>query len=107
MYTDLPEVAAYISAAWYVLIAFTIFDTTQAMGIGIIRASGKQYIGAILTGVAYMLIGIPISYVCGFIYDLDNTGLWVGPTVAVAFNTICYNIIIVCMDWEKLIKSIK
>ncbi len=34
-------------------------------------------------------------------------GLWWGPTVAVFFNTFWYNVIILRMDWPKLIKEIQ
>ena len=34
-------------------------------------------------------------------------GLWWGPTVAVAYNTLWYNVIILRMDWPKLIKEIQ
>lgn len=56
---------------------------------------------------AYVVLAIPISYVCGFTLELDNLGLWVGPTVAVAFNTIFYNVMIAFIDWKKLITGNK
>ena len=107
MYTDLPEVAGMIRVAWPILIIFTIFDTTQAMAMSVIKASGKQSSGAIITGIAYFILGVPASYYFAFEKDLNNRGLWVGPTVAVAFNTLAYNIIICFIDWHKLIKELK
>jgi len=62
MYTDLPAVKAMMIDAWPVLILFTLFDTTQAMGMSVIRASGKQFFGAIITATAYFVFGIPVSY---------------------------------------------
>ena len=34
-------------------------------------------------------------------------GLWWGPTLAVAYNTFWYNIIIFRIDWPDLIRGIK
>ena len=34
-------------------------------------------------------------------------GLWWGPTLAVAYNTIWYNVIIFRIDWVELIRGIK
>ena len=34
-------------------------------------------------------------------------GLWIGPTIAVAYNTVMYNIIIACIDWKELVRGIK
>lgn len=75
--------------------------------MSVIRASGKQTSGAIITGIAYFALGIPISYVCAFNKGMSIRGLWVGPTVAVAFNSVMYNIIISCMNWKELITGIK
>ena len=107
MYTDLPAVSLMMIDAWPILILFTLFDTTQAMGMSVIRASGKQTFGAIITGTAYFLFGIPVSYWLAFQKDMGCRGLWWGPTVAVAYNTLWYNVIILRMDWPKLIKEIQ
>eukprot|EP00353_Schmidingerella_taraikaensis_P007189 CAMPEP_0185580444 /NCGR_PEP_ID=MMETSP0434-20130131/16533_1 /TAXON_ID=626734 ORGANISM="Favella taraikaensis, Strain Fe Narragansett Bay" /NCGR_SAMPLE_ID=MMETSP0434 /ASSEMBLY_ACC=CAM_ASM_000379 /LENGTH=138 /DNA_ID=CAMNT_0028198711 /DNA_START=1004 /DNA_END=1420 /DNA_ORIENTATION=+ len=107
MYTNLPEVAALMVYAWPILIIFTLFDTTQAMGMSVIRASGKQGLGALITGSAYFIFGVPTSYLLAFVKDMGLRGLWVGPTVAVAYNTICYNLIIARIDWVSLIKDMK
>ena len=99
MYTNIPEVAAMMEFAWPVLIIFTIFDTTQAMAMSVIRSTGRQGTGALITGIAYFVIGVPSSYYFAFTLGMDNRGLWVGPTLAVAFNTVAYNIIIYCINW--------
>ena len=77
------------------------------MGMSVIKATGRQGWGAIITAVAYFALGIPISYYCAFVQGADVRGLWVGPTVAVAWNTLCYNVIIWRIDWPSLIRSIK
>lgn len=41
MYTDNPAVQVYLNDAWPILIIFTLFDTTQAMGMSVIKATGK------------------------------------------------------------------
>lgn len=107
MYTDISAVSDMMVDAWPVLIIFTLFDTTQAMGMSIIRASGKQAFGAFITGTAYFVFGIPTSYYFAFVKDQGCRGLWWGPTLAVAYNTLWYNVIIYRMDWPKLITEIK
>ena len=62
--------------------------------------------GAFITGTAYFALGIPISYLCAFKREQGIRGLWWGPTVAVAYNTLCYNIIIYCINWQKLIQGV-
>ena len=106
MYTNNAAVAPLLADAWPILIIFTLFDTTQAMGMSVIKASGKQGMGALITGIAYFAIGIPASYYFAFMRGQDIRGLWWGPTLATLFNTLCYNFIIFRIDWPKLIRSI-
>ena len=106
MFTNNPAIVGLLDSAWPVLMLFTFFDTTQAMGMSIIKASGKQALGAVVTGTAYFLVGIPISYYFAFTQELGIRGLWWGPTLAVAYNTIWYNIIIARINWPELIGEI-
>ena len=106
MYTSNDAVAPLLADAWPILIFFTFFDTTQAMGMSLIRATGKQGLGAIITGTAYFVIGIPCSYYFAFVRGQDIRGLWWGPTLATLYNTLWYNLIIVRIDWPRLIGEI-
>lgn len=66
MYTNNPAIACYLYEAWPILILFTLFDTTQAMGMSVIKATGKQAAGAVITGSAYFCLGVPISWYFAF-----------------------------------------
>ena len=77
------------------------------MGGYFIKGTGKQGIGAIITGSAYFLGGIPLSFYLAFSCGLELRGLWWGPTLAVTYNTIWYNIIIYRIDWPELIRSVR
>ena len=77
------------------------------MAMSVIRASGKQALGSFITGTAYFIFGIPASWYFAFSRDMGLRGLWIGPTIAVAYNTVFYNIIIACIDWPALVKDIK
>ena len=107
MFTNNAAIAEIMVYSWPVLILFTFFDTTQAMGNAFIKASGKQGFGALITGSAYFALGIPCAYYFAFVKDLSNRGLWWGATLAVAYNTLWYNIIIFRIDWYGLIKGIR
>ena len=85
------------------LLVFTFFDTTQAVGGSVVRAAGKQGIGAFVTSTSYWACGIPLSYYCAFKMEFGIKGLWFGPTVSVILMTILYNMIIGCIDWQDLL----
>ena len=107
MYTSNPNIAHFLKDAWPILIIFTFFDTTQALGMSVIKATGKQALGAIFTALSYFLLGIPTSWYLAFREDMDNRGLWWGPAIACASNTILYNIIVFRINWKELISEVK
>ena len=41
IYTSNEAVGKILADAWPILIIFTFFDTTQALGMGLIKATGK------------------------------------------------------------------
>ena len=88
---------------WAIFLVFAFFDTTQGIGSSAIKASGKQKVGALITGMAYWAIGIPITCMLVFWQTWGIKGIWVGPTVAVLFNTIAYHFIVKTTDWPTLI----
>jgi len=67
------------------------------------RASGKQKTGALVTGVAYWILGIPTALLMVFQFDLGTKGIWLGPTFACAFNTVAYLWIFNKINWSDLI----
>ncbi len=61
---------------------------------------------ALITPVAYWAIGIPVAGAMCFRADLGLKGIWIGPTLAVFFNTLMYNVLIIRTEWEKIIKEV-
>lgn len=70
-----------------------MFDTTQGIAASVLRASGNQKVGAIITFAAYWMLAIPVTLYMTFSLEYSTTGIWVGPTLACAFNTCAYLII--------------
>lgn len=91
--------------AWTVFTIFVFFDTTQNIGSNAIRASGRQKLGAFITGIAYWTLGIPVTCVLVFWQTWGIMGIWVGPTLAVLFNTVAYQIIVKSINWTELIRE--
>jgi Na+-driven multidrug efflux pump len=69
------------------------------------RASGQQKTGAVVTFLAYWTLGIPLTMFLVFYNDMGIFGIWVGPTLACAFNTVAYILIFKRMDWHELIRK--
>ena len=77
------------------------------MGLSVIRGTGKQSLGAIFTITAFVLLGVPLAYFCGIVKEMGVFGLWIGPTVACAYLTVMYNVLIACIDWNKVFTEIR
>jgi multidrug resistance protein, MATE family len=107
VFTNLPEIKELMKLAWPMLMIFCVFDTTQSVGSAVVRATGNQGLGAFVTSSGYWLFGIPISCLLVFKYDMSLNGLWVGPTVACAYLTLCYVLLIARVDWYKLVEQIR
>lgn len=72
IFTDIESVAIHIRQAWFVFNVFVIVDTTQGVAVSVLRASGQQKTGAIVTWVAYWVLGIPITCIMVFHFSLGN-----------------------------------
>ncbi len=54
---------------------------------------------------AYWILGIPLTLLLVFYYELGIFGIWVGPTLACAFNTLAYLVMFKRMNWHELIRK--
>ena len=93
--------------AWPALFLYMAFDAVQVIGAAVVRATGNQGKAAFITISAYWALGIPISALLGFKADWGLFGIWLGPTVSVAFTFVCYNILISKVDWPQLFKEVR
>lgn len=66
---------------------------------------GKQAIGSTVTITGYWILGIPISLLAVFYYGWGIVGLWVGPSVAIVFNSVFYYILIIKADWDSIARD--
>jgi Na+-driven multidrug efflux pump len=54
----------------------------------------------------YWIVGIPLSCLFVFKYDMSLNGLWIGPTFACAYITACMAYLVLRIDWDSLVASI-
>ena len=80
------EAATFAVATSLIPIAgvFQIFDGTQAVTSGVLRATGDTRVPAILHLVAFWGVGIPLGAFLGFNTPLRERGLWWGLVAGLA-----------------------
>jgi len=98
-YTDSQEIQDSMKPAWTVILFFVFFDCVQGVSAGNISGLGLMRKVTWVTGFDYWVIGIPMSLIAMFKYDLLLQGLWLGPTAAVYLNMIIYQMVINSADW--------
>ena len=60
---------------------FQLFDGAQVVALGLLRGVQDARVPMVIAGVAYWLIGLPVSYGLGFVLGWHGPGVWIGLTV--------------------------
>ncbi|HUH73131.1 MAG TPA: MATE family efflux transporter [Chitinophagales bacterium] len=84
-----------VSLAAHLLIFAAIFqisDSTQAIGIGLLRGMKDVTIPTVSVIIAYWVIGLPLGYYLGVKYDMKATGMWIGLVIGLTVSSILLNI---------------
>ncbi|KAG0694844.1 mate-domain-containing protein [Suillus ampliporus] len=103
---DDPEVATLVASILPLVAIFQVFDGITAVTGGILRARGKQVVGAILNLSAYYVIGIPFGVWLTFKRDMGLVGLWVGITVALVYCSAWGIYLCITADWQKEVRKV-
>ena len=78
IFTDDPEVIRVASYLLIFVAAFQFSDGIQSISVGILR--GIQDVNRIMLIAlfSYIIINLPVGYICAFVLNLGAGGLWVG-----------------------------
>ncbi|ODV58648.1 MATE family efflux transporter [Ascoidea rubescens DSM 1968] len=82
---------------------YQINDSINAVAAGILRAQGKQHIGATIYFVSYYLIALPVAFFFAFHVKLELFGLWIGMVIALFFASIFQTYFVLYADWDAII----
>ena len=78
------EILAVGIALLAVAALFQTVDALQVMVLGLLRGVQDTRVPMWLAAVSYWVIGLPVSYVFGFVLDWGGTGIWAGLVVGLA-----------------------
>ncbi|CAK4084700.1 unnamed protein product [Aphanomyces euteiches] len=87
------------------LLACAPFQTAcgiYAAILGIFRGSGQQTRGAVLNGIAYLLIGLPLGICLAHLLADGIVGLWLGISTAFLICAIYGVVWLIRVDWHAL-----
>lgn len=78
IFTNDPAVIAVTATLLVMGGVFQLSDGTQAINLGILRGLQDVKTPMIYAFFAYIVVNIPVGYLCAFVFDMGPAGLWVG-----------------------------
>lgn len=78
MFTPDPEVILIASALLIIAAIFQIFDGLQVVMLSTLRGMADVKLPMFFAFFAYIILGIPTSYVLAFILKIGPEGIWIG-----------------------------
>lgn len=76
LFTDDSEVTAAVLLSLPAVAGFQLFDATQAVGGGLLRAMGRPHAGAVINALGFFAIALPLAYLWGVRGQGGVQALW-------------------------------
>eukprot|EP00731_Ephydatia_muelleri_P014795 Em0008g515a len=103
--TSEPVVIEGMAKVINILSPFLVCDHLQGALGGVLRGSGRHFIGAIVNFVSFYCIGLPIGISLALVTCRGAEGLWIGLFCGAFVETIIFIILLICTDWDKEAKK--
>ncbi|KAF9224731.1 MATE efflux family protein [Gyrodon lividus] len=106
MFNSDPEIVALVAAVLPLVALVQVCDDSAAVISGILRARGKQTLGAMINLSAYCCLGFPIGLWLAFTQDLRLFGLWWGLNIAILWQSSIGSYLCVTTDWQREVDKV-
>ena len=90
LFTTNAEVVALAAQMLVMVACFQIFDALQCAGVGIMRGFQDVKIISFISLLAYIVLNLPVGYLCGFVLELGPAGLFYGYLFGLGTAAILY-----------------
>ncbi|MEQ6247369.1 MATE family efflux transporter [Sulfitobacter sp. HNIBRBA3233] len=70
---------------------FQLVDGAQAIGLGVLRGVQDTTVPMVYAAVSYWVIGVPCSYVLGFVLGYEGIGVWAGLGIGLGVAAVLLN----------------
>ena len=81
---------------------FQLVDGAQAVALGILRGVQDTTVPMLLAGFSYWIVGMPASYLLGFVFDLEGVGVWLGLVFGLGVAAVLLN----ARFWGSVLKRL-
>lgn len=90
MFTVDPAVIQVASALLIIAAIFQVFDGLQVVMLSTLRGMADVKTPMIYAFIAYLLIGIPVSYMLTFVFEAGPQGIWLGYLVGLGIAGVLF-----------------
>lgn len=81
---------------------FQLVDSAQAMALGLLRGVQDTRVPLLIAVLSYWAVGIPSSYLLGFVFGLGGVGIWLGLVVGLA----CAGLLLMRRFWGSALARV-
>lgn len=90
-FTSDPEVIAVASKLLIFVAIFQVSDGLQIISLGVLRGLRDVKSAMIIAFFSYIVVNIPLAYVCAFIFKIGAPGLWMGFIAGLSIAAVLLN----------------
>ncbi|HSK11808.1 MAG TPA: MATE family efflux transporter [Phnomibacter sp.] len=91
IFTKEPAVITMAASLLFLAAIFQISDSTQAIGVGLLRGIRDVKVPTLLVAIAYWGIGIPGGYWLAFNQGMGAAGIWLGLVLGLTASSVLCN----------------
>lgn len=81
---------------------FQLVDGAQAIALGLLRGVQDTKVPMIMAVLSYWVIGIPTSYLLGFVWGMGGIGVWLGLVTGLA----CAGVFLMLRFWRRALGKV-
>ncbi len=78
LFIDSLKVIKIASKLMIIAGIFQLFDGLQVVWLGILRGLEDVKMPSVIAFITWILLALPISYICAFIFNFEAVGIWLG-----------------------------
>ena len=75
-------------------------DGLQVLALGLLRGVQDTTVPMVMATISYWVIGLPVSYVLAFHFDMGGVGLWLGLVIGLAVAAV----LLLTRFWGRSVK---
>jgi MATE family multidrug resistance protein len=87
IYIQDPDVVSIASFLLIMAAIFQIPDGVQVVALGALRGLQDVKVPTLITFIAYWVVGLPVSYLTAFTFDLGPMGIWLGLVLGLSISS--------------------